>query len=1071
MAAIMVTFICHTRAANVTWSDPAVISGDADVITLGTVDRAYNMGTTGKAVPVNGVTFKPFATNVVAGDDFSNGLTALAVSGDGDRLAASADIFGNGLTGFLPSYQTILQSGVFDQNSAMALTLDGLTVGNTYLIQCWAHSSQNLPWTETLTGGVNTSPAVKYNSTETASGLGQHIAGTFTADSTSQTITFTPNGGSALINAFQLRLIADTESVVILKQPLSATNFSTKSVSLSVFASGNPPLTYQWQKNMVSGIRDVVDTEGVSGATSNTLHFDMLTANDAGNYRVVVRGASGTATSHAATVGVLMPSTNQLINVAVNNGSTATYQGIGVLAGTPCDVWNSPDARNSFTNGVLMDSAGRETPVTLTLIKTPSENGDNGALRNSLLGNVSFAAGQTVTLGQLKPDTLYDLVVFSVGNMVNEGGVFTGAINGISHGHQAPGKAASGFIYGTNYIENPFALSDAKGTLTFTIKPTATVIADGWPNCDFNGLQLMKVPDDNHAPVILQQPLSVTSYSGHSVTLAVVSAGPPSLPLAYQWQKITANGTNNLADGDGISGSTTNALTFNYLMTGDTGTYQVVISNLSGAITSMTASIVEPEDQLINVAINNGSTPPHVGVAVLNGTPQDGWNSPDGRNGFKNIPLVDATGTTCPVTLTLTKTPSANGDNGAVRNRLLGDVSFAASQTVVLNHLKPNALYDLAVFSAGNMVNEGGVFSGAITGMTRGYSTPDTVATNFVYGTNYIETPYALSDAQGTLTFTIAPNSTAIPNGFRNCDFNGLQLRKTPAGNPLPVILQQPSVVKAYLHHPLTLPVTVASPPSLPLKYLWQKVNGDKINDLNDESNVSGSSRNALIFSPFLAGDAGNYRLVATSTAGSITSSIVTVTKLANQLINVAINNGSTKPRTGIAVLEGDDGDCWNSPDGRNSFNNAALVDSKGTVTPVTMTLAKQGGSAVRNSLLGDVCFASKQTVTLNNLSPDCFYDLVVFSVGNMANEGGVFSGAVTGIAHGYPATGVVSTNFSYHTNYVRNPRTLSSTRGALTFTIMPTATEVRGGFTNCDFNGLQLMEVLPEDSDNRKAP
>jgi len=1064
MVAVMTVFVYVARAADVTWSTPTAISGDADVVASGALDRAYSMGTTGKVVAVNGVLFTPFGAKA-AGDDFTDGQTTVAISGDGDGLASDAAILGNGLTSFSPYYRAILQSSLFDHGSALALTLHGLTVGSTYLIQSWTYDPQGVPWTETLTGGANTSAAIKYNSTETLSGLGQFVVGTFIADSTSQTVIYTPNGGDAQINAFQLRVVADAGALAILKQPLSVTSFLTKAARLSVFANGKPPLTYQWQKITSVGTNNLVDGGGISGATSNILNLSILATDDAGDYQAVVKGASNSVTSQTAKVTVLLPPTNQLINVAINDGSPTAYKGIGVLAGTPNDVWNSPDARNSFARVALVDSAGMTTPVTMTLSKN-----DGGAVRNGLLGGVGFASIQTVILHNLKPNSFYNLVVFSAGNVANEGGVFSGAIGGISHGYDAPDRAAGGFVYGTNYVENPFALSDGRGTLLFVIEPTATVVPNGYFNGDFNGLQLLKLPDGGHPPVILQQPASLASYAGHRATLAVVSASPPSSPLAYQWQKITAATTNNMADGGGVSGSTTSALTFDPITADNIGAYQVVITNSSGAITSIPANISEPTNQFINVAINDGSTAPHKRAAVLTGSTNDIWNSPDGRSGFSNVSLVDSAGTATPVTLTLVKTSPKGKDIGAVPNSLLGDVSFATGQTVTLNNLEPNTLYDLVVFSVGNMANEGGVFSGAVTGIARGFPANGIVSTNFVYGTNYVENPYALSDAHGTLAFNISPTATVVPDGYPNGDFNGLQLKKVRAGDCSPVIMQQPASVAAYLRHPLTLSVVVASPPSSPVTYQWQKITAIGTDNLVDDGNVSGSTTNTLFFKAVTADDAGNYQLKSTSSAGAITSSVASVKTLKNQLVNVAVNDGSTAVHRGMAVLDGAANDVWNSPDGRNGFRDARLVDSKGNPATATLTLSKTKGGAVRNSLLGNVSFATGQTVTLNNLEPNTPYDLVVFSVGNVANEGGVFSGAVTGIARGYPANDVVSTNFDYGTNYVENSNVMSDSRGTLSFTIKPTATVIPKGHFNCDFNGLQLMELMPEDSAKNKT-
>ncbi len=52
---VMGSLANHTRAASITWVSPQQISGDSDVMTNGTLDRAYGVGSSGDTV--NGVTF------------------------------------------------------------------------------------------------------------------------------------------------------------------------------------------------------------------------------------------------------------------------------------------------------------------------------------------------------------------------------------------------------------------------------------------------------------------------------------------------------------------------------------------------------------------------------------------------------------------------------------------------------------------------------------------------------------------------------------------------------------------------------------------------------------------------------------------------------------------------------------------------------------------------------------------------------------------------------------------------------------------------------------------------------
>jgi hypothetical protein len=87
-------------------------------------------------------------------------------------------------------------------------------------------------------------------------------------------------------------------------------------------------------------------------------------------------------------------------------------------------------------------------------------------------------------------------------------------------------------------------------------------------------------------PQILSQPqgLSVTNETP-GVSLAVSATSP--FALSYQWEK---NGA-QVADSSGISGATTATLAFATAVSADAGTYNVIITNQYGAVTSSIATL------------------------------------------------------------------------------------------------------------------------------------------------------------------------------------------------------------------------------------------------------------------------------------------------------------------------------------------------------------------------------------------------------------------------------------------------------------------------------------------------
>ena len=105
-------------------------------------------------------------------------------------------------------------------------------------------------------------------------------------------------------------------------------------------------------------------------------------------------------------------------------------------------------------------------------------------------------------------------------------------------------------------------------------------------------------------PAIVTQPQGQRALAGARVSLSVTATG--SKHLSYQWQQ---NGT-NLTDSARINGSQYASLNLFTLQAGDTGNYQVVITNAYGSVTSAIAV----------VAVAAPAAPTMGGVVLTNGT-------------------------------------------------------------------------------------------------------------------------------------------------------------------------------------------------------------------------------------------------------------------------------------------------------------------------------------------------------------------------------------------------------------------------------------------------------------------
>jgi hypothetical protein len=81
------------------------------------------------------------------------------------------------------------------------------------------------------------------------------------------------------------------------------------------------------------------------------------------------------------------------------------------------------------------------------------------------------------------------------------------------------------------------------------------------------------------APVITAQPAPVSTIQGGSTTLSVTVVG--GAPLAYQWSR----------NGVTIAGATANSLALTNIQPSAVGDYRVVITNVSGSVTSSAAAL------------------------------------------------------------------------------------------------------------------------------------------------------------------------------------------------------------------------------------------------------------------------------------------------------------------------------------------------------------------------------------------------------------------------------------------------------------------------------------------------
>lgn len=177
----------------------------------------------------------------------------------------------------------------------------------------------------------------------------------------------------------------------ILVQPTDVAACLNTPASLSVAATGTPPLTYQWRK----------DGEEIAGATNAALPLAQVNAGSAGMYDVVVTNDCGVLTSAAAVVSVRAPTV-----IATHPASQTACPGVTVtmsVAATGANLsyqWRF-NSGSGYVN--LFDGGGVSGTTTPVLVMGPVAANRAGAylcLVSGVCGSLSTSpAALTISNG------------------------------------------------------------------------------------------------------------------------------------------------------------------------------------------------------------------------------------------------------------------------------------------------------------------------------------------------------------------------------------------------------------------------------------------------------------------------------------------------------------------------------------------------------------------------------------------------------------------------------------------------------------------------------------------------
>jgi len=384
----------------------------------------------------------------------------------------------------------------------------------------------------------------------------------------------------------------------------------------------------------------------------------------------------------------------------------------------------------------------------------------------------------------------------------------------------------------------------------------------------------------NVPPGITVQPTSQTVAVGSTVTFSVYGTGTS--PFFFQWQK---NGT-DLTDGTTISGSTISGstnfiLTITDAQTNDSGNYVLIVTNYGGSVTSSVAVltvasspviVTQPTNQVLAVGSNATFAVTAVGILPLSYQWQvNGTNLVDGTNLVTGGVFSGSTSNVLTITDVQT---NDSGDYTVIVTNIAGSViSSNAVLTVATSPVIVTQPTNQAVALGSNAtfaVTAVGISPLSYQWQTNGVNLTDgggiSGSTNNVLTITDVQT-----NNSGTYTVIITNIAGMVTSS------NAVLTVASP-----PVIEIQPTNQAMAVGSTAILAVTAVG--TEPLNYQWQ-INGTNLVDGTDPVNgdiTSGSTTNMLTISNAQTNNSGNYTVIVTNIAGSVTSSnaVLTVTNM-----------------------------------------------------------------------------------------------------------------------------------------------------------------------------------------------
>ncbi len=365
------------------------------------------------------------------------------------------------------------------------------------------------------------------------------------------------------------------------------------------------------------------------------------------------------------------------------------------------------------------------------------------------------------------------------------------------------------------------------------------------------------------APVITQSPTNQNILLGQPANFNVTAIGLPT--LVYQWRKA---GTN-------IAGANATNYSLASVVAGDAGSYDVVVTNFSGSVTSSVAVLTALNPASYSGVLAGwevtglsgyGASPlaattnaPNVTVVGLTRGSGVGTVSSAGANAWGGTGFVYTNAAT-----------AITGNSFATLSLTAGagyTISFATIPAYNIRHSASGSTTGIWQYQVGN-----GAFTDIGSAITWGSVTSS--AGNLQAAIDLSAISALQNVAAGTsVTFRIVLwNGTGTGSWYVN-NISGLDLQllgslaPVSTGIAAPVITAAPTATNTFVGKDAGFSVTATGDGTL--SYQWLKAGAP----LADGSGISGVQTNALNFTPAGTNHPGSYSVIVTNLGGSVTSS------------------------------------------------------------------------------------------------------------------------------------------------------------------------------------------------------